>query len=147
MNKISAIVPVWNAHKYLHRWIDSILSQTYRNIQLLLFDDGSPDNSLKIREEYVKKGKKVRVFHKASGGQASARNYGFEYATGEFVDNDDRIFPSMYERLHHLMIEYSTDIDRCDGMRGRMEACVSVEKNAIAVTETTQFFKKIYQDI
>ena len=150
MDKISVIVPVWNAHKYLHRCIDSILNQTYRNIELLLVDDGSTDNSLEICEEYAKKDKRVRVFHKENGGQASARNYGLEYATGEFVgfvDNDDWILPSMYERLHHLMIEYSADIGRCEDMRGRMEESVSAEEATIVVTEATGFFEKIYQDI
>ena len=76
---ISVIVPVYNAEKYLHRCIDSILAQSYADFELLLIDDGSKDSSGKICDEYAQKDSRVRVFHKENGGVSSARNMGLEY--------------------------------------------------------------------
>lgn len=91
---ISVIVPVYKAEKYLHRCVDSILAQSYTDFELLLIDDGSPDRSGDICDEYVKKDSRVRVFHKENGGVSSARNMGLDNAKGEwisFVDSDDWI--------------------------------------------------------
>lgn len=150
MDKISVIVPVWNAHEYLNRCVDSILTQTYQNLELLLVDDGSTDDSLAICNQYAETDKRVRVFHKENGGQASARNYALDYATGDFigfVDNDDWVLPSMYERLHTLMLEYNADVGRCDDMQGKMEPSVSPKEATILVTEAEQYFPLLYQDI
>lgn len=90
--KISVIVPVYNVEKYLPRCIDSILSQSFTDFELLLIDDGSPDNCGKICDEYVAKDRRVRVFHKLNGGVSSARNLGLDKAQGEwiaFIDSDD----------------------------------------------------------
>ena len=90
--KISVIVPVYNAEKYLHRCIDSILAQTFSDFELLLIDDGSTDKSGDICDEYAKKDKRIRVFHKENGGVSSARNVGLDNARGEwitFCDADD----------------------------------------------------------
>ena len=92
--KISVIVPVYKAEKYLHRCVDSILSQTFTDFELLLINDGSPDNSGTICDEYAQKDSRVRVFHKENGGVSSARNLGLRKANGEyitFVDSDDHI--------------------------------------------------------
>lgn len=91
---ISVIVPVYKAEKYLHRCVDSILAQSYTDFELLLIDDGSPDNSGAICDEYAVKDSRVRVFHKENGGVSSARNLGLNNAQGEwitFVDSDDWI--------------------------------------------------------
>ena len=91
---ISVIVPVYKAEKYLRRCIDSILAQTYTDFELLLIDDGSPDRSGEICDEYAKQDSRVRVFHKPNGGVSSARNMGLDNARGEwitFVDADDYI--------------------------------------------------------
>lgn len=90
--KISIIVPVYKVEQYLPKCIDSILSQTYQNWELLLIDDGSPDNSGRICDEYAAKDERIRVFHKKNGGVSSARNLGLDYAEGGyvmFVDSDD----------------------------------------------------------
>lgn len=90
--KISVIVPVYNVEKYLHRCVDSILEQTFTDFELLLIDDGSKDKSGVICDDYVRKDKRVRVFHKANGGVSSARNVGLNKALGEyitFIDADD----------------------------------------------------------
>lgn len=91
---ISVIVPVYKAEKYLHRCVDSILAQSYTDFELLLIDDGSPDNCGAICDEYAAKDSRVRVFHKDNGGVSSARNLGLNNARGEwitFIDADDYI--------------------------------------------------------
>lgn len=89
---VSIIVPVYKAEKYLHKCVDSLLAQTFADFEILLVDDGSPDASGKICDEYAEKDRRVRVFHKENGGVSSARNHGLDMATGEwimFVDADD----------------------------------------------------------
>ena len=92
--KISVIIPVYKAEKYLHRCVDSILSQTFTDFELILVNDGSPDNSGAICDEYAQKDSRVRVFHKENGGVSSARNLGLDNAKGEYVtfcDADDYV--------------------------------------------------------
>lgn len=89
---ISIIVPVYKVEKYVGKCIESILAQTFRDLELILVDDGTPDNSGAICDEYAQKDSRIKVFHKENGGVSSARNYGIEKATGEwicFVDSDD----------------------------------------------------------
>ena len=91
---LSVIVPVYKAEKYLHRCVDSILAQSYTDFELLLIDDGSPDNCGAICDEYAAKDSRVRVFHKKNGGVSSARNLGLDNARGEYVtfcDSDDYV--------------------------------------------------------
>ena len=87
--KISVIVPVYNAEKYLHRCIDSILSQTFNDFEVLLIDDGSKDQSGEICDEYAKKDSRVKVFHKENGGVSSARNYRIYQANGHSIGLSD----------------------------------------------------------
>lgn len=94
--KISVIVPVYKVEEYLHRCVDSILSQSFTDFELILVDDGSPDNCGKICDEYAQKDSRVRVFHKPNGGVSSARNLGLDNAKGEwitFIDSDDYVEP------------------------------------------------------
>ena len=89
---VSVIIPVYNVEKYLPRCIDSILAQTYQNLEIILVDDGSPDGCGKICDEYAEKDNRVVVIHKENGGVSSARNVGIKKATGEciaFIDSDD----------------------------------------------------------
>lgn len=115
-NLISIIVPVYKVEKYLRRCVDSILAQTYQNIEVLLIDDGSPDNSGEICDEYAEKDSRVRAFHKPNGGVSSARNLGLKEANGEyigFVDADDYIDKTMYEVLLGNLIKENADISIC----------------------------------
>lgn len=108
---VSIIVPVYNAEKYLNRCIDSILSQTMTDFELLLIDDGSKDNSGRICDEYSEKNARVRVFHKPNGGVSSARNLGLDNAKGKwitFVDADDRCSCNY---LEHLLSKVDDDTD------------------------------------
>ena len=99
---ISIVVPVYNVEKYLERCVNSLINQTYEDIEILLIDDGSRDGSGQICDEYVKKDSRIKAFHKENGGLSDARNYGMERATGEyiaFIDSDDYIEPDMMEYL------------------------------------------------
>lgn len=110
--KISVIVPVYKAEKYLHRCVDSILSQTFTDFELLLVDDGSPDNSGNICDDYAKKDTRVRVFHQENKGVSRSRNCGLENAIGEyimFIDSDDEIHVSAMDICYNTAI--INDID------------------------------------
>lgn len=114
---ISIIVPVFNAEKWLHRCIDSILVQTFSDFELLLVDDGSTDNSSAICEEYAIRDSRVRVFHKTNGGVSSARNLGLEKAVGEwitFCDSDDFVMPSWLQ--NYCLKENSDKSVICQGL-------------------------------
>lgn len=111
--KISVIVPVYKAEKYIHRCIDSLLAQTFKNFELLLIDDGSPDNSGKICDGYARIDSRVRVFHKENGGVSSARQFGLEYAVGDYVihaDPDDWVECNMLEAMYAKAIEEDADM-------------------------------------
>ena len=113
---ISIIVPVYNVEKYLNRCIDSIINQTYKNIEIILVDDGSTDDSGKICDEYLIKEPRVKVLHKSNGGLSSARNAGIDICKGRyigFVDSDERIESTMYEILYKKMIYIDADIIDC----------------------------------
>ena len=98
--KISIIVPVYKAERYLHKCVDSLLSQTFSDFEVILVDDGSPDRSGEICDEYVRQDSRVRVIHKRNGGVSSARNVGINVALGKwicFVDSDDYVMPCFLE--------------------------------------------------
>lgn len=115
--KISVIVPVYNVQQYLKRCINSILSQSFTNFELILIDDGSTDDSGKICDEYANKDTRIIVHHKINGGLSSARNVGINIAKGEyigFVDSDDYINYKMYEILYNNAMKSDSDISSCD---------------------------------
>ena len=117
MKKISVIVPVYKTEKYLGQCIESILNQTYTNIELILVDDGSPDCSGHLCDQYALKDNRIIVIHKSNSGVSSSRNQGLELATGEyvtFVDSDDWIDPEMYECMMEKANKYGSDIIMCD---------------------------------
>lgn len=116
MSKISIIVPVFNAEKYLHRCVGSILNQTFKDFELLLINDGSKDKSGIICDEYAAKDSRVRVFHKENGGVSSARNLGLDNAKGDyimFVDSDDYMFPQMCEHMVATIETKNADLVVC----------------------------------
>ena len=116
MNKeplLSVIVPVYKVEKYLNRCLDSIIKQTYKNLEINLVDDGSPDNSGLICDEYALKDKRVKVIHQKNKGISGARNTGIKFATGDyitFVDSDDWIKLEMYSFLMDKLVEFDLDI-------------------------------------
>lgn len=106
MEKISVVVPIYNVENYIEKCINSILDQKYTNIELLLIDDGSPDNSGKICDDYAKRDNRIKVIHKKNGGVSSARNTGIENATGDyicFVDGDDYVMEDYISYMYDLI--------------------------------------------
>lgn len=116
MKKISIIVPVYNVEDYLKRCIDSLISQTYSNIEIILVDDGATDNSGKICDEYEEKDERIKVIHKKNGGLSDARNVGLDKSMGDyvcFVDSDDYIEKDMIENLYNIIEKDNSDISCC----------------------------------
>lgn len=114
--KISVIVPVYKVEPYLHKCLNSIVKQTYRNLEIILVDDGSPDKCGEICDIYAARDKRIKVIHKANGGVSSARNMGLTAVTGEWigwVDSDDWIEPDMFEYLLQNALSYEADIAVC----------------------------------
>lgn len=110
---ISVIVPIYKVEPYLRKCVDSILAQTYRNLELILVDDGSPDNCGAICDEYARMDRRVKVIHKPNGGLSDARNAGLDICMGQyiaFVDSDDWIEPVMYEKLLELLRRFDADM-------------------------------------
>ena len=111
--KISAIMPVYNVEKYVGKCIESLLAQTMPDFELIAVDDGSPDNSGKICDEYAKKDSRVKVIHKENGGAPDARNRAIEVARGEyfyFVDSDDWAEPTMFEEMYKTAKEHDAQL-------------------------------------
>ena len=114
---ISVIVPVYNAENYLDRCIKSIINQKYKELEIILVDDGSKDNSLEICKSYANKDNRIYVIHKENAGVSAARNTGIEAATGDyiaFVDSDDYIDENMYFNMMQKASEYNCDLVMCD---------------------------------
>lgn len=139
---ISVIVPVYGVEKYLPACIDSLLAQTHENIEIILVDDGSPDNSGKICDEYAEKDSRVRVIHKQNGGVSSARNAGLDVASGDligFVDSDDTVAPTMYEELYSELVRTSSDVAICKMRRVKCEKdCVTASDENVERLEMTR---------
>lgn len=119
MDLITIIVPIYNSEKYLKKCVESIVNQTYSNLQIILVNDGSTDKSSEIIEEYTKD-KRIEVINKENGGLSDARNTGMKIAKGKyitFVDSDDIISRNMIERLYKNMINNNAQISECDYLR------------------------------
>ena len=114
--KISLIVAIYNTEPYLRRCLDSIIEQTYQQLEIILVNDGSTDSSGVICDEYAKRDKRIKVIHKKNGGVSDARNIGISAATGGYigyVDSDDFIEPNMYEKMLNALIEHDAQITIC----------------------------------
>ena len=114
--KISIIVPIYNVEKYLDKCIKSIVNQSFKNLEIILVDDGSPDNCPAICDEWAIKDSRIKVIHKENGGLSDARNAGLAVATGEyiaFVDSDDYIEADMYKKLLSVALNNKCDIVSC----------------------------------
>lgn len=114
--KISIIVPIYNVEKYLDKCIKSIVNQSFKNLEIILVDDGSPDNCPAICDEWTIKDSRIKVVHKENGGLSDARNAGLAVATGEyiaFVDSDDYIEADMYKKLLSVALNNKCDIVSC----------------------------------
>lgn len=134
MEKISVIVPVYKVEKYLERCVTSIRNQTYENLEIILVDDGSPDNCGKMCDEYAKEDSRIKVLHKENGGLSDARNKGIEGSTGEyiaFVDSDDWLDIDMIEILYKMSKKHDADIAECS-YRNMFKDCIREETRCTA---------------
>ena len=147
---ISVIVPVFNVEPYIHQCLDSILNQTYRDLEILLIDDGSSDRCGEICDEYERQDNRVRVFHTTNNGVSAARNLGLQESNGEyigFVDSDDWIELNMYKILLESLEESGADISIC-GVYWNNKECTSNDKqNQIIYNGTESLFALIDQKI
>lgn len=124
---ISVIIPVYKVEKYLEKCVDSVINQTYDNLEIILVDDGSPDNCPKMCDEYAKKDKRIKVIHKENGGLSDARNVGIKNSNGEyigFVDSDDWVSKDMYKDLYNLIIKTQSDIAISEIIRTNDESVI-----------------------
>jgi len=115
--KVSVIVPVYNVAKYLDKCLDSLVNQTLKEIEIIVVNDGSPDNSQEIIDKYAKKYKNVKSYIKENGGLSDARNYGIKKATGEyigFIDGDDYVSYDMFEKMYNKACQGDFDVVVCD---------------------------------
>lgn len=114
---ISIIVPIFNVEEYLNRCVESIVNQTYQKLEIILVDDGSPDNCPHMCEDWVSKDNRIKVIHKENGGLSDARNAGMKIATGEyiaFVDSDDLVSYTFIEELLNAILTTKSDLSACD---------------------------------
>ncbi|APF24142.1 glycosyltransferase family 2 protein [Clostridium butyricum] len=149
---ISVVIPVYNVEKYLPKCIESIINQTYTNLQIILVDDGSTDNSGSICDEYKKKDTRIMVIHKKNGGLSDARNVGIKYSKGKyigFVDSDDYINKKMYEIMMENMVNNKANIsivnryyvfeDGQEFLRYSINESIKVMSNLEAIEEMNNF--------
>ena len=116
--EISVIVPVYKVERFLPACIDSLLAQTFTDFELILVDDGSPDNCPALCDAAAEKDNRVRVLHKPNGGVSTARNAGLDMARGKwiaFVDSDDSVQPDYLEKMHTAALAVGADIALCGG--------------------------------
>lgn len=163
---ISVIVPVYNVRDYLIRCVESIISQDYTDIEVMLIDDGSTDGSGEICDELAEKDNRIIVIHKKNGGLSSARNIALDMVKGEyifFVDSDDYIMPGILHELYHACVENNADIACCGYISGKkkyycdkkteilnsveaakkMFICDGIDSNAVCKLYVKSLFKRI----
>ena len=135
---ISIIIPIYNVEKYLNRCIESIVNQTYKNLEIILVDDGSPDNCPMMCDNWAKKDTRIIVIHKINGGLSDARNYGIEKSRGKyiaFVDSDDYIELHYIEYLYELLINNNADIACCGHVNTVDDSVLFTENRFLNKTE------------
>ena len=146
MVKISIVIPIYNAEDHLQRCVDSVLNQTEKNIEIILVDDGSKDNSIEICKNYLNQDKRVQLIHQENSGVSAARNRGIEQACGEyigFIDSDDWIEPNMYECLLREANQASADIVICDAKVTDVVARLGETQRLINADCSSKDFEKI----
>ena len=145
---ISVIIPIYNVEEYLYDCVTSVVNQTYTNLEIILVDDGSPDNCPQMCDEWAKRDSRIRVIHKKNGGLSDARNAGIEISTGEyiaFVDSDDYLKLDMLEKLYTAAKRADADIAACgiltcDGEKQTAWGC----KDMVGTSE--QIYALLYND-
>lgn len=134
---ISVIIPVYNAEKYLRRCLDSVVAQTYRNLEIICVDDGSVDESGKICDQYAVRDARIKVIHQENQGLSAARNRGLDLAEGEyiaFVDSDDYILEDMHKKMLDKLLNYNVDLCMCQWQYEFSDGRQVVKRKNIAPT-------------
>lgn len=165
---VSIIVPIYNVEKYIYECVDSLIGQTYRDIEIILVDDASPDNCPAICDEYAQKDSRIKVIHKINGGLSDARNAGIEVASGDyliFVDSDDYITLDMVEQMIYMAEKSGADIAACGytgdeaglsrepvedfAVAGSAEALkyILIEKRINTSASTKLFARELFADV
>lgn len=143
MPTISVIVPVYNVEQYLDRCIQSILAQSFTDFELILVDDGSPDNCPAMCDAWAEKDSRIKVIHKENGGLSDARNVGFAASCGEwitFIDSDDYVHPQMLQALYDAVRKYGTKISACGFLRTNGEALAENFDTTVKVWNAEDYY-------
>lgn len=149
---ISVIIPIYKVEKYLNRCIESVVNQTYQDLEIILVDDGSPDNCPQMCDEWAEKDERIKVIHKENGGLSDARNAGMDEISGEyvfFVDSDDWIHKDMLKMLMLFQNRYDVDIVECKALPTSTEvtdAQIDIEKIALSVLDTKEAMASLLRD-
>ncbi|MCQ2577012.1 MAG: glycosyltransferase family 2 protein [Treponema sp.] len=141
MPKISVIIPVYKVEQFLEDCVKSLLSQTFTDFEIILVDDGSPDNSGALCDKYAASDSRIKVFHKENGGVSSARNKGIEIAEGEwicFVDSDDWVEPDYLEVMYQTALENKADVSVCGFVGGKKTALKTFDGTSACVSVFSQ---------
>jgi len=147
---VSVVVPIYNVQEYIERCVKSIMQQSYYNIEILLIDDGSTDNSGVLADEYAATDNRIKVFHKKNGGLSDARNYGLAMSTGEyicFIDSDDFIHRDYVECLMSICRKQECDIAQCNFVRtdGKIDIDLYAGKDAsIQIYNNIEMLNNLY---
>ena len=148
--RISVIVPVYKVEPYLRKCLDSIVNQTYRNLEIILVDDGSPDNCGRICDEYAERDNRIRVIHQKNGGVSSARNEGLKIASGDWigwVDSDDWIEPDMFEYLLENAKKSKADIAVCSRKEWYKDRCILRKWEKDILLNTEEALRQLLEDV
>ena len=140
-NLVSVIIPVYGVEKYLDKCVESVIKQTYTNLEIILVDDGSPDNCPKMCDDWTKKDDRIKVIHKQNGGQGSARNMALDICKGDyicFIDSDDYVEPNYVETLLTACLTHNADIAICK--------IITIDEKTLKTEDITQFHNTIFAD-
>lgn len=141
---ITVIIPIYNVEQYLRRCVDSVLAQTYKNLEIYLVDDGSPDNCGKICDEYASKDNRIKVIHKKNGGLSDARNAALDVCMGEyisFIDSDDYVSEDFIESLYLAIKRFDTKLSICginkfsEPENSHVDYCPADEESCVSGSE------------
>ena len=145
---ISIIIPAYNVEKYLNRCLETVVNQTYENIEIILIDDGSTDQTPILCDTWATKDQRIKVVHKRNEGLSAARNTGMEYATGKyvgFVDSDDWIELDMFKYLYQLINKYHVEAAFCDFRRLKDKKKVKNEKELVIIRTDEELDRYFYR--
>ncbi|MBQ7596194.1 MAG: glycosyltransferase family 2 protein [Clostridia bacterium] len=129
---ITVVIPIYKVEKYIRRCVESVLAQTYKNLEIILVDDGSPDNCPRICDEYAENDARVKVIHRENGGLSAARNSGIKIAQGEyisFIDSDDYVSPLYIEQLYIALAHYDAAISECSYSHNETELDTQIKSD------------------